>query len=93
MDVSIIKAFKSHYTQWFISKSIQHYNQGVPITKFNVFNIDQLAAMHLSCLAWKNASPAVIAKCCNHTGIFGHPTVPGVDTNDSALEKQIDWPF
>jgi hypothetical protein len=89
MDAGIIKAFKSHYKQRFISKSIQRYDQGVPIT--NVYKIDQLAAMHLSRLAWQCVSAATIQKCWNHTGIFGHTTIRPDDSKEfESLEKQID---
>ncbi|KAA1111734.1 hypothetical protein PGT21_010053 [Puccinia graminis f. sp. tritici] len=89
MDAGIIKAFKSHYKQRFISKSIQRYNQGVPVTQ--VYSIDQLAAMHLSRLAWQCVSASTIKKCWNHTGIFpGHPTESDNFEIDKALEKQID---
>ncbi|KAI7950013.1 hypothetical protein MJO28_008834 [Puccinia striiformis f. sp. tritici] len=89
MDAGIIKAFKSHYKQRFISKSIQRYNQGTPIT--SVYNIDQLAAMHLSRLAWQCVSETTIRNCWNHTGIFpGQLTRFDGTENDRALEKQID---
>jgi hypothetical protein len=91
MDAGIIKAFKSHYKQRFISKSIQRYDQGVPITQ--VYSINQLAAMHLSHLAWQCVSPEVITKCWNHTGIFpatGNRDSSDISQNDPALEKQIN---
>ncbi|POW18762.1 hypothetical protein PSHT_05563 [Puccinia striiformis] len=89
MDAGIIKAFKSHYKQRFISKSIQRYDQGTPIT--SVYNIDQLAAMHLSRLAWQCVSETTIRSCWNHTGIFpGQLTRFDDAENNRALEKQID---
>ncbi|KNE95919.1 hypothetical protein PSTG_10718 [Puccinia striiformis f. sp. tritici PST-78] len=89
MDARIIRAFKSHYKQRSISKSIQRYDQGTPIT--NVYNIHQLAAMHLSRLAWQCKSETMIRSCWNHTGIFpGQLTRFDNAKKDRALEKQID---
>ncbi|KAI9604705.1 hypothetical protein KEM48_002325 [Puccinia striiformis f. sp. tritici PST-130] len=88
MDAGIIKAFKSHYKQRFISKSIQRYDQGTPIT--SVYNIDQLAAMHLSRLAWQCVSETMIRSCFNHTGIFpGQLTRFDDAENNRALESKL----
>ncbi|KAI7949502.1 hypothetical protein MJO28_008323 [Puccinia striiformis f. sp. tritici] len=51
----------------------------------------ELAAMHLSRLAWQCVSETTIRNCWNHTGIFpGQLTRFDGTENDQALEKQID---
>ncbi|KAI7960756.1 hypothetical protein MJO28_001245 [Puccinia striiformis f. sp. tritici] len=82
MDAGIISAFKSHYKQRFISRSIQRYDQGVTITQ--VYKIDQLTAMHISRMAWDHVTPKTITNCWNHTQIL--PQNKSRDSTEAAMD-------
>lgn len=82
MDQGIIWCFKAHYCAQFVRHSINCYDQG--IAPSNVYNINQLEAMHLADLAWRTVDVTTIQNCCKKAQILpeftmtqqGSPLVP-----------------
>lgn len=82
MDQGIIQCFKAHYRIAFIHRSVDKYDSGT--TPSEVYNIDQLEAMHLAQHAWFEVDTSTIRNCWQKAGILPvmtdtpltQPTVP-----------------
>ncbi|MBW0506002.1 hypothetical protein O181_045717 [Austropuccinia psidii MF-1] len=69
--------------------SIQDYHQKVMVT--NIYNIKQLSAIWLFCMAWNSITEATIINCWNHTKILSNlnniPDDFGLVQADASLEE------
>ena len=82
MDQGIIRCFKAHYRAAFIHRSVDNYDSGT--TPSEIYNIDQLDAMHLAQNAWLEVDTSTIRHCWQKAGILPErtdtaltqPTVP-----------------
>lgn len=68
MDQGIIQCFKSHYCAAFIHHSVDNYKSG--ITPSDIYNIDQLEAMHLAQQAWWEVDTTTIQHCWQKANIL-----------------------
>jgi hypothetical protein len=68
MDQGIIQCFKAHYHTAFIHHSVDNYDSG--ITPSEIYNIDQLQAMHLTQNAWLEVDTSTIWHCWEKAGIL-----------------------
>ena len=100
MEQGIIQCFKAHYRIAFIQHSVDKYDSRT--TPSEVYNIDQLEAMHLAQHAWREVDTSTIRHCWQKAGILPEmtdtpltqPTVPVsllVHPRDpiSAVEDQL----
>ena len=72
MDQGIIRCFKSHYRAAFIQRSVDNYELG--ITPSEIYNIDQLEAMHLAQKAWQEVDTTTIRHCWGKANILPEMT-------------------
>ncbi|KAF8229915.1 hypothetical protein L208DRAFT_1090963, partial [Tricholoma matsutake] len=49
-DQGIIRCVKAHYWARFIQRAVDHYDEDIPPAE--IYNINQLQAMHLADVAW-----------------------------------------
>jgi len=77
MDQGIIKSFKAHYRAKFVQRAVNYYEEGV--TPSQIYNINQLDAMRLADLAWREVDTTTIRNCWDKAGI-----IPIIDTSGSA---------
>jgi hypothetical protein len=61
MDQGIIRCFKAHYRARFIQRAIDRYDEG--ITPAEIYDINQLQAMRLADLAWREVDTTTIRNC------------------------------
>ena len=57
-DQGIIRCFKAHYRSRFILRAVNRYDEG--ITPAEIYNIDQLQAMRLADLTWREVDTTTI---------------------------------
>ena len=82
MDQGIIRCFKAHYRAAFIHRSVDNYDSKT--TPLEIYNINQLDAMHLAQNAWLEVDTSTIWHCWQKAGILSErtdtaltqPTVP-----------------
>lgn len=67
-DQGIIRCFKAHYRAKFIQQAVNRYNEG--ITPAEICDIDQLQAMRLADLAWREVNTTTIRNCWRKAGIL-----------------------
>ena len=67
-DQGIIRCFKAHYRARFIQRAINNYDQG--ITPAEIYDINQLQAMRLADLAWREVDTTTIRNCWRKAGIL-----------------------
>ncbi|GLB34609.1 putative DDE superfamily endonuclease [Lyophyllum shimeji] len=67
-DAGIIRCFKAHYRSKFISRAIDRYDNDLPPAI--IYEIDQLEAMHLADIAWREVDTTTIRNCWRKTGIL-----------------------
>ena len=72
MDQGIIQCFKAHYCIAFIQCSVDQYDSTT--TPSEVYNIDQLEAMHLAQHAWLEVDTSTIQYCWQRAGILPEMT-------------------
>jgi hypothetical protein len=72
MDQGIIWCFKSHYRAVFIHCSVDNYESG--ITPSEIYNINQLQAMHLAQWAWQEVDTTTIQHCWQKANILPEMT-------------------
>jgi hypothetical protein len=82
MDAGVIRCFKAHYRRYCMQRALDRYDEG--ITPSDIYDIDQLQAMRLADLAWKQVTPKTIANCWRKSGILpdrSHPSesAPAID--------------
>ena len=83
MDQGIIQCFKAHYRAQFIQRAIDLYDTGTT-SSAEMYDIDQLDAMRLADLAWREVDTTTIRHCWRKAGILpdmdssapAQPTVP-----------------
>jgi hypothetical protein len=73
MDAGIIRCFKAHFRRYSMQRALDRYDEGV--TPGEIYNIDQLQAMRLADISWKEVTKDTIANCWRKSGIL-----PTVDT-------------
>jgi hypothetical protein len=71
LDQGIIRCFKAHYRAKFVLRSIDHYDCN--ITPSEIYNINQLEAMHLANAVWREVDTITIRHCWQKAGIL--PTI------------------
>ena len=74
LDAGIIRNFKAHYRKTFIARAIDRYDNG--ITPAFIYEIDQLEAMRMADVAWREVDTSTIRNCWRHAGILPEAT-PG----------------
>ncbi|KIK80404.1 hypothetical protein PAXRUDRAFT_15820 [Paxillus rubicundulus Ve08.2h10] len=65
---AIIRCFKAHYHMKFIQHAIDHYESGT--TPLEIYDINQLEAMHLADKAWNKVDTTTIRNCWHKAGIL-----------------------
>jgi hypothetical protein len=76
MDQGIIRCFKAHYRKKYIECAINCYDTG--ITPSEIYDIDQLQAMHLADAAWHEVDTTTIRHCWQKAGILPAMQTPPV---------------
>ncbi|KDQ17016.1 hypothetical protein BOTBODRAFT_106185, partial [Botryobasidium botryosum FD-172 SS1] len=72
LDAGIIRTFKAHYRRLFLQRALDRDESG----EADIYQINQLEAMHLIRDAWAHVSVQTVADCWAHTGILGDSLVP-----------------
>jgi len=67
-DAGIIRCFKAHYRRLFMNRAIDRYD--CDITPALIYTINQLEAMRLADLAWREVDTSTIRHCWKKTGIL-----------------------
>ena len=67
-DQGIIRCFKAHYRRHYIQFAINCYDSDV--TPSDIYDINQLEAMWLADMAWKEVDPMTIFHCWKKAGIL-----------------------
>jgi hypothetical protein len=67
-DAGIIHCFESHYHTKFAARAVDRYDHN--ITPAQIYDIDQLQAMHLADLAWNEVDTTTIRNCWCKSGIL-----------------------
>jgi hypothetical protein len=67
-DAGIIRCFKAHYRGKFISRAIDRYDNDV--SPALIYEIDQLEAMRLADVAWREVDTTTIRNCWRKAGII-----------------------
>jgi DDE superfamily endonuclease len=67
-DQGIINCFKTHYRAKFIQRAIDRYDEGISPTL--IYEINQLQAMRLADLAWRDVDTTTIQNCWKKAGIL-----------------------
>ena len=80
-DQGIIRCFKAHYRAKFIQRAIDRYDEG--ITPSQIYEINQLQAMRIADLAWREVDTTTIRNCWRKAGILpesaaSHPINPSI---------------
>lgn len=75
-DQGIIRCFKAHYRARFIQRAVDRYDEG--ITPAQIYEINQLQAMRLADLAWRDVDTTTIRNCWRKAGIL-----PEADSSSS----------
>ena len=71
-DQGIIRCFKAHYRARFIHRAVDRYDEG--ISPAQIYEINQLQAMRLADLAWKEVDTTTIRNCWKKAGILPQET-------------------
>ena len=87
MDAGIIWAFKAHYRRLFILQALQRFDSG----ETELYQIDQLEAMHLVNEAWAQITPKIVINCWKHAGILDASLIhiDPATNNDSGVNQAI----
>jgi hypothetical protein len=80
-DQGIIRCFKAHYRALFIQRAVDRYDEGV--TPSEIYDINQLQAMRLADIAWRDVDTTTIRNCWHKAGIL-----PDMSTSDSSPDVQ-----
>lgn len=67
-DQGIICCFKAHYRARFIQQAVDRYDEG--ISPAQIYEINQLQAMCLADLAWRDVDTTTIRNCWRKAGIL-----------------------
>ena len=67
-DQGIIRCFKAHYRARFIQRAVDRYDEG--ISPAQIYDINQLQAMCLADLAWRDVDTTTIRNCWRKAGIL-----------------------
>ena len=67
-DQGIIRCFKAHYRAKFIQRAVDRYDEG--ISPAQIYEINQLQAMRLADLAWRDVDTTTIQNCWKKSGIL-----------------------
>ena len=78
-DQGIIRCFKAHYRARFIHRAIDRYDEG--ITPADIYEINQLQAMRLADLAWRDVDTTTIRNCWHKAEILPETDAPSIRTN------------
>ncbi|KAF5390086.1 hypothetical protein D9757_003734 [Collybiopsis confluens] len=70
-DAGIIRCFKAHYRARYIHRAIDRYENGIPPRE--IYDINQLEAMRLADIAWREVNASAIAHCWQKSGILPQP--------------------
>ena len=81
-DQGIIRCFKAHYRARFIQRAVDCYDEG--ISPAQIYDINQLQAMRLADLAWRDVDTTTIRNCWRKAGIL-----PESDSTPSRTELII----
>ncbi|KIM36654.1 hypothetical protein M413DRAFT_424331 [Hebeloma cylindrosporum] len=82
-DQGIIRCFKAHYRARFIQRAVDRYDEGIPPAQ--IYEINQLQAMRLADLAWREVDTTTIRNCWRKAGIL-----PETDSSSSqAIQPSI----
>ncbi|KDQ08087.1 hypothetical protein BOTBODRAFT_38194, partial [Botryobasidium botryosum FD-172 SS1] len=68
LDASIIRTFKAHYRHLFLHRALDRDESG----EANIYQINQLEAMHMIRDAWALVSVQTVVNCWAHTGILNN---------------------
>ena len=79
MDQGIIQCFKAHYRATYIHRAIDQYDSGV--TPSEIYDINQLEAMRLADVAWREVDAATIQHCWRKAGILPNTDSPSESAN------------
>jgi len=74
MDTGIIRCFKAHYRAWYIQRAIDCYDLNFSPTQ--IYDINQLEAMHIAELAWHDVDITSISHCWQKTRILPDIFIP-----------------
>lgn len=67
-DQGIIRCFKAHYRARFIQRAVDRYDEGT--SPAQIYEINQLQAMRLADLAWRDVDTTTIRNCWRKAGIL-----------------------
>ena len=79
-DQGIIRCFKAHYQARFIQRAVDRYDEDIPPAE--IYDINQLQAMRLADLAWRDVDTTTIRNCWRKAGIL-----PEVDSSLSSANQ------
>ncbi|KAJ3558078.1 hypothetical protein NP233_g11580 [Leucocoprinus birnbaumii] len=71
LDQGIIRCFKAHYHKLYLEQALKCYEMGV--TPSEVYDIDQLEAMQLACIAWSEVDTQTLRNCWRKANILPIP--------------------
>jgi hypothetical protein len=74
MDQGIIRCFKALYQAKYIEHAISHFNEGIAPSE--IYDIDQLYAMHLAEAVWQEVDTTTIWNCWCKLGILLNMDAP-----------------
>jgi len=74
MDQGIIQCFKAHYRSEYVERAISCYD--ADITPSKIYNIDQLQAMCLADIAWREVDTTTIRNCWHKASILPNINSP-----------------
>jgi hypothetical protein len=86
MDAGIIRCFKAHYRRFFMQRALDRYDSDIPPAM--IYDINQLEAMHIADLAWREVSAQTVANCWIKSGIL--PTSVTVAAILAELEDEAE---
>jgi hypothetical protein len=82
-DAGIIRCFKAHYRSKFINRAIDRYDND--ITPALIYEIDQLEAMCLADIAWREVDTTTIRNCWRKAGILPEDLYEPVATSTPSV--------
>ncbi len=99
MDQGIIRCFKAHYRSKFIQRAIENYDKGDSPAK--IYEINQLEAMRLADIAWKEVDTTTIRNCWRKADILpafdspseAQPTIPISSLLDNTVSPVAESPI
>ena len=96
LDQGIIHCFKAHYHSKFIQRAIENYDKGDSPSE--IYKINQLEAMRLADIAWKEVDTTTIRNCWRKADIlpafnseaWAQPSIPVSSLLDNGSTEQIE---